>query len=552
MNDMSKKRLWRKRLIALPKIKVLLVVLVLVTLAAALRVWCFLIFKSDLVWLTFYPAVIVAALYGGLYAGLLAILLAYLAVSFLSPLFITIPFSYHHRDIMDMALFIATCTLISLLVEVRHGMRRALVESKLRLKASRKRELFIRELIDYMPNMIGYWDSDLRCRFANKAFSEWFGKEPEQIIGITFKELVGEDLFALNEPHIRRVLAGDLQRFERTISKADGSVGHIIGHYIPDYDSNGRVKGFSTQASEITDLKEMQGQLKMAACVFDNTLDGVIITDSSGVILSVNPAFSDITGYSAEEAVGETPRLLKSDRHDQTFYAAMWTEILNKGKWSGEIWNRRKDGDIFLERLTISLVIGEDGKPFRYVSVFSDITDLWHKDEHLKHLAFYDALTDLPNRTLLMERLDQKIISCQRTKQHFALMFIDLDGFKLINDQFGHNVGDELLKLVAERLSGLVRQSDTVSRLGGDEFIFIANNLQEKEEISYIASRVLKSINERMDILGEVVQVGASIGIALFPQDGETCDALINNADTAMYAAKSTGKNNFIFYTSKK
>ncbi|RBW48544.1 sensor domain-containing diguanylate cyclase [Marinobacter sp. F3R11] len=408
---------------------------------------------------------------------------------------------------------------------------------------------FIKTIVDSTPNMMGYWDTDLRCRYANNAFSEWFGMPPEKIIGIRFQNLVSEQLFALNEPHIQGVLAGEPQRFERTLTKADGSVGHIIGHYIPDIDADGKVRGFSIQASEVTLLKETEAKLKLAACVFENTLDGVLISDVDGKILSVNPGFVEITGYSPEEAIGQNPRILRSNRHDPAFYEAMWHEIETCGRWKGEIWNRRKDGELYLQRMTVSMVPDESGEPVRYVSVFSDITALWRKDEHIRHLAFHDALTDLPNRTLLMDRIDQKLLNSDRKPSQFALMFLDLDGFKLINDRLGHNVGDELLKDVAKRLLALVRKSDTVARVGGDEFIFLVNNPQGKDETAEVANRIVSSLSEPAEVLGEMLQIGVSIGIAMFPSDGHSSVELIRNADTAMYSAKSMGRNNISFYS---
>ncbi|MEH6561853.1 MAG: diguanylate cyclase [Marinobacter sp.] len=410
-------------------------------------------------------------------------------------------------------------------------------------------EQFIKTIMDSTPNMMGYWGRDLRCRYANNAYSEWFGISPEDVIGIRFQDLVSEQLFALNEPHIRLVLAGVPQRFERTLKKSNGSVGHIIGHYIPDFDADGTVIGFSIQASEVTVLKELEAKLKLAACVFENTLDGVLITDIDGTILSVNPGFIDITGYTANEAVGQTPRILQSNRHDHAFYASMWEAIEADGRWHGEIWNRRKDGDHYLQRMTISMVLGEDGEPVRYVSVFSDITALWRKDEHIKHLAFHDALTDLPNRTLLMDRMDQKLRHADLEQNHFALMFLDLDGFKLINDKLGHHVGDDLLKTVANKLLALVRRSDTVARVGGDEFIFILDNPQASNEIADVANRIVRSISEPIDFHGETLQIGVSIGIAMFPADGLTSVNLIRNADTAMYAAKISGTNSVSFFS---
>ncbi|WP_298448766.1 sensor domain-containing diguanylate cyclase [uncultured Marinobacter sp.] len=413
-------------------------------------------------------------------------------------------------------------------------------------------EQYIKTIVDSTPNMMGYWGTDLRCRYANNAFSAWYGIPPEDVIGIRFQDLVSEQLFALNEPHIRAVLAGETQRFERTLKKADGSLGHIIGHYSPDFDSDGVVKGFSIQASEVTVLKEVEAKLKLAACVFESMPDGVLITDVQGTILSVNPGFIEITGYSAEDAVGQTPRILQSKQHDQAFYAAMWETIKTDGRWHGEIWNRRKDGELYLQRMTISMVPDESGEPVRYVSVFSDITTLWRKDEHIKHLAFHDALTDLPNRTLLMDRIDQKLLSAERDKTHFALMFLDLDGFKLVNDQLGHHVGDDLLKDVAGKLLTLVRRSDTVARVGGDEFIFIFNCPQEEGEIYDVANRIVSSINEPIMVHGKTFQIGVSIGISMYPADGDTAVELIRNADTAMYAAKSMGRNNIRFFSAHR
>ncbi|SDZ80042.1 PAS domain S-box-containing protein/diguanylate cyclase (GGDEF) domain-containing protein [Desulfuromusa kysingii] len=409
----------------------------------------------------------------------------------------------------------------------------------------------LRSIIDDAQNMIGYWDKDLCCRYANNAYREWFGKQPDEIIGITFVELAGERLFTLNLPHIHAVLAGEPQRFERSITKANGEPGNIIGHYIPDFDADGRVQGFSSLASEVTELKEMEAQLKLAACVYENTLDGVVITDIDGIILSVNPAFTEITGYSEAEAVGQNPRILKSNRHDDAFYSAMWEELTTTSRWTGELWNRRKDGELYLERMTISMVRDLEGEPLRYVSVFSDITALWHKDEHIRHLAFHDALTDLPNRTLLIERLNQKLINSHREECNLALMFLDLDGFKSVNDKFGHNIGDDLLKEVARRLLSLVRESDTVARVGGDEFIFILHKPKGEEEITDVAHRIINAINKPVKIHGHVIGIGTSVGIARFPTDGKTSVDLIRNADAAMYAAKNSGKNKIHFFSAE-
>lgn len=522
--------------------------LLLVSFASLLRIWPLQAIGEQITWFTFYPAVIVAILYGGISAGLMATILACLSVVFLWPLFAAHPIINNFFDVLEMLVFVIICCYISYLNEIVKRTRLQLREAKSAYQTEAQGQKFIRKIIDSMPNMIGYWDKELRCQFANKAFNQWFTQSPEDIIGLSFKELAGDKLYALNEPYIHQALAGKAQRFERALKKADGSISHILAHYIPDVDLDGSVKGFSIQSSEVTSLKETEAQLKLAACVFDSTLDGILITDASGIVLSVNPAFSLITGYNADEAVGQSPRFLKSYRHGQEFYALMWEKITTQGQWYGEIWNRRKDGALFLARLTISLVSDEQGRPLRYVSVFNDITDLWHKDEHLKHLAFYDALTDLPNRTLLMERLEQKIVNCKRQQCSLAVMFLDLDGFKLINDTYGHNIGDELLKVISKRLLELVRQSDIVARLGGDEFVFVLNDPKEKDEVLHVAQRIISSINVPVELSGIELEIGASVGVSMFPDDGITSKDLIQKADQAMYASKASGRNSVHFF----
>jgi len=548
MNEMIKVAARRSGIFSSQHPKNFIAAFLLVSFSTFLRVWPLQSIGEDITWFTFYPAVIVAALYGGVSAGLIAILLACLTVVFIWPLLAVDPLINNLSDLLEMLVFVMICGYISYLNEIVKRTRLQLKKAQSASFSEAQGQQFIRKVIDSVPDMIGYWDKELRCQFANNAFSKWFTASPKDLIGVSFRELAGEKLYALNKPYIQNVLAGETQRFERTLKKANGSTSNILAHYIPDFDLDGSVKGFSIQSGEVTSLKETEAQLKLAACVFDSTLDGILITDASGIVLSVNAAFSRITGYNAEEAIGQTPRFLKSYRHSQAFYVLMWEKISTQGQWYGEIWNRRKDGALFLARLTISMVRDEKDRPLRYVSVFSDITDLWHKDEHLKHLAFYDALTDLPNRTLLMERLGQKIVNCKRQQCGLAVMFLDLDGFKLINDTFGHNVGDELLKVISNRLLELARESDIVARLGGDEFIFALNDPKEKDEISLVAQRFISAINEPVELSGIALEVGASVGISMFPDDGITSLDLIKKADKAMYASKASGRNSIHFF----
>lgn len=530
----------------------LLLAVVAVAAAAALGVWPMQFTGSSQLLLVFYPAVFFAAYSGGFGVGVLATLLACLTAVFLGGLPFSRPAAGSSIELLGLAVFALSSLAISYFVA---SLQRAAVqaraaqqEAELAASASAANEQFMKSVVDAVPNMIGYWSRDLHFRFANAAYVKWHGKHPQTLIGSAVKDLMGEALFKLNEPHIRRVLAGEAQYFQRALRKVDGGVGYILANYIPDFDCHGVVQGVFVHASDVTELMQAHAELQLAASVFENTVEGIAVTDARGVFISVNPAFSAITGYSAAEVVGKTARILKSNRHDQAFYTAMWNELAVRGQWKGDIWNRRKDGEVYLERMTITMIRNSSGDSVRYVSVFSDITDLWRKDEYLKHLAFHDALTDLPNRSLLMELLDHQIAIAKREHTGLAVLFIDLDGFKAVNDTFGHEVGDNLLKVVAHRLLVLMRESDTVARLGGDEFVVNLGSRASKDEIAQIANRAIAAINEPIACSGQIAQVGASIGVALFPGDGRTPVELISNADSALYAAKAQGKNTFRFF----
>lgn len=528
-------------------------VVLLVAFSAVMRIWPLGILGSSLAWLTFYPTVVIATVIGGLPAGLLATFLACLTVTFLWPLLVAAPFIQGPVDWIDIAVYCLTCTLISFVAE---GKDRANVRAQRDKKKAEilahtaaERERFIKSIADAIPGMVAYWDAGLRCRFANRRYLEWFGRIPEELIGIvTLNELLGEKLFALNEPYILKVLTGVSQRFERTLTKEDGTIGYVCANYIADVDAKGTVIGFFVLVTDVTPFKEAETGLKLAASVYSSIDDGIAVTDANAVILSVNPAFTRITGYTAEEAIGQNPSILKSNRQDHAFYVAMWRDIVDTGRWEGELWNRRKNGEIYPERMTITVARDSAGNVMRYVGVFKDITDLWRKDEHIRHLAFHDALTGLPNRALLMELLGHQIIMSEREKREIAIIFLDLDGFKSVNDTLGHVVGDEVLKAVARKILTLIRHTDTVARLGGDEFVILLENPENRDKVAQIASLIIASVNEPLVFRGKTAWVGASVGIAMFPSDGDTSGDLILSADTAMYAAKVCGKNTYRFF----
>ncbi|MEK3723213.1 sensor domain-containing protein [Paenibacillus sp. FSL H8-0034] len=303
-------------------------------------------------------------------------------------------------------------------------------------------------------------------------------------------------------------------------------------------DENGILLHYVGMFSDITHRKHTISKLRLHAQVFSNSSEGIMITDKQLKILSVNQAFTTMTGYTEEEAAGHTPRLLHSGLQNQFFYIKMWETIHTTGLWEGEIWNKRKNGEIYPEWLSITTLRNETGAITNYIGMFTDITERKQSEEHLKYLAHFDKLTGLPNRTLLSELVHAAITKTVQTNQKLAIFFIDLDRFKMVNDSLGHNIGDKLLQQVADRLSSVVRMNDIVSRLGGDEFIIVLQDLQEQEEARQIAMHLISSINKPFWVDDNELYINASIGICMYPTHGGDFDTLLKHADLAMYQAK--------------
>ncbi|WP_063925991.1 EAL domain-containing protein [Cupriavidus sp. IDO] len=295
-------------------------------------------------------------------------------------------------------------------------------------------------------------------------------------------------------------------------------------------------------------LFESRYNLRLADRVFESSMDGVMVTNLQGNIERVNPAFTSLTGYTESEAVGRNARMLSSGRQSPEFYRAFWKVLREKGHWKGEIWNRKKDGELYLGYVSISGICDEDGRCSHYAAIFSDITGRRLDEERLSYLATHDALTGLPNRTLFSERLNHAMVRAQRTSKRVAVMFIDLDRFKLINDTLGHGIGDETLKVIADRLKHAVRESDTVARLGGDEFTIVAEDIEDIRHVGRIAQSLLHSVAQPVNVGMQPVFVTPSIGISMYPDDATEPKQLLMQADRAMYEAKEAGKNNFQFF----
>ena len=314
-------------------------------------------------------------------------------------------------------------------------------------------------------------------------------------------------------------------------------------------DEVGKLTGAFNQMSEA--LYYSERSMKLAASIYQSNADAIVVTDENNLIVDVNPAFTRITGYTRDEAIGRNPKFMQSGRHDKEFYRQMWQSLLDEGHWQGEIWDRHKDGGVYVKTTNIVVLRHKDGSVYRYVAQFSDITAKKEKDELIHWQANYDPLTNLPNRRLFQDRLGQAIKMAHRTKFPVALLFIDLDHFKEINDNLGHANGDALLMDVARRISGCVREADTVSRLGGDEFTVILPEIGDVSQAERIANQIVQKMVHPFFFLNDETgyYISASVGLAIYPDDATTLEGLLKCADKAMYSAKSKGRNRYDRYS---
>jgi diguanylate cyclase (GGDEF)-like protein/PAS domain S-box-containing protein len=299
--------------------------------------------------------------------------------------------------------------------------------------------------------------------------------------------------------------------------------------------------------ADITERKQAEEKLRLSATVLEHIADGVMVIGTDGRIIAINPAFTQITGYTEAEAIGQDSSLTKSSRHDEAFYKTLWEELHKTGFWRGEIWNLRKNGELYLEWLTVSAVRDESGLTTHYVGVFSDITKVKESQEQLDHMAHHDPLTTLPNRLLFHDRLYHALQRAGREAQQLAILFIDLDRFKNVNDTLGHHIGDELLKQVAKAFTSRLREGDTLARLGGDEFIVLLEGIDGSYGAAHVAEKLVGMFEQPFIVSDYELFVTASVGISLYPNDATDLNMLIRNADVAMYQAKARGRNNFQF-----
>lgn len=376
---------------------------------------------------------------------------------------------------------------------------------------------------------------------------------------------VGRDELA-DLAHSFNAMAGNLERTQNTlIAERQGLENavmartaeieevnvHLLQEIADHRETKAKVEEINVHLlQEIMEHKAARAELVLADTVYKSSAQGIVVADARNRIISVNPAFTKITGFAAAEVIGLKPGFNSAGYHDAAFYREMWQSILGTGSWTGEIWDRRKDGESFPQWLTISVVHDEEGKVSRYIGVFTDITEQKHAQEQIHFQAHYDELTKLPNRRLFQDRLQQEIKKAQRDNNQLALLFIDLDNFKEINDTLGHEQGDQLLRETSQRLRDCVREADTVARLGGDEFTIILPGVRTTGEVEQVAQKIIGSLMLPFNLGNNTGYVSASIGITIYPLDGHNSTELLKNADQAMYEAKHLGKNRFSYFTS--
>lgn len=400
-------------------------------------------------------------------------------------------------------------------------------------------------------SMVGvYIAQDDKFLYANSKMADMFRYDRQAMTSsLGVYDLVPEDELHLVETSIEKRLHSDVPtaHYQRKARKKDGST-FDVEVFGSSMDIDGRPATIGIML-DITERKQAEATMQLASMVYENSSEGITITDPNGVVIDVNPAFTRITGYTREDIIDQRISMLNSGRQDKAFYEAMWQSLNATGHWQGEIWNRRKNGEVYAEWLTINSSYHSDGSVHRRFALFSDITEKKKTGDLVWKQANFDSLTGLPNRLMFRDRLEQEIRKSHRAGLPMALMFIDLDRFKEINDTLGHAVGDNLLKQAALRLCNCVRESDTVARLGGDEFTVILSELNATSDIERVAQNILRKLSDPFLLGDEVAYVSASLGITFYPNDATEVEDLLKNADQAMYAAKEQGRNRFHYFT---
>ena len=424
-----------------------------------------------------------------------------------------------------------------------------ITERKLAEAALRESKNLLQLFIDRAPAALAMLDREMRYLAVSRRWLEMHSLGDIDVIGRAHYEIFPRTPESWREEH-RRCLAGEtMEMGERELTRVDGSKQWIRREVLPWRAGDGSVGGIVICSEDITERKLAEDQLRLAATVFTGTREGIVITDATGTILEVNDAFTRITGFSREEALGTNPRVLQSELQSKEFYENMWSILKRDGHWSGEIWNRNKHGDVYAEMLTIDAILDANGQAKQYVGLFTDITEVKEHQQQLELVAHYDALTGLPNRALFADRLRQAMERADRRKQLVAVVCFDLDAFKAINDGYGHSSGDALLTALAFRMKRALGEGDTLARLGGDEFAAVMLDLPNRDACLPTLTRMLEAATREVQIGDVPLRVTASAGVTFYPQTEEMdADLLMRQAFQALYEAKLAGKNRYSIF----
>ncbi len=391
-----------------------------------------------------------------------------------------------------------------------------------------------------------YMTEDDCFLYVNDRLAQMLGYQCNEMLALSFFDVVEHDERQRVAETLNQTPAPEEIHHERKARRSDGT---LIDVEI--FASRLEVEGRRLVVGVVLDRsgrKQEDAMAQFSSLIYEHSSDAMVVTDANGVVITVNPAFTDITGYSLDEIVGNRISMLNSGRHNSAFFQAMWEGINHSGSWEGEIWNRRKNGEEYAEQLTISTSYNEDGSVRCRVGLFSDITEKKRREERIWHQAHYDYLTGLPNRLMLQQGLEAKMLYARHTGSSFVLLYLDLDLFKEVNDTLGHAKGDELLRQVAARLQSCIRRSDLVARLGGDEFCILADGISDEEEVRSLCEKIVRSVAEPYVLGDDRGLISVSIGATFYPQDGDSAEVLIQNADLAMYSAKDQGRNSYAVF----
>jgi diguanylate cyclase (GGDEF)-like protein/PAS domain S-box-containing protein len=411
-----------------------------------------------------------------------------------------------------------------------------------------------RHFVDLLPqsNLVALaLDSSGRTLFFNAGLTQLLGEPADELGKIDvlgrFLDQQHRSLSAVLFPDGKRVETLPARIESEFIAGREGA--HVLLWFaMPLRDYSGEQSGIILIGDDLTQSRLAEQQLRLTAKVFDTDGLAMIITDTKGTILSVNSAFSQLTGYSKEEAVGSNPRMLQSGRHDQSFYQSMWAAMVNEGRWQGDIWDKRKDGTVYPKYLSVHALRNEIGEVTHYSGIFFDISERKTAEERLNKLAHFDSLTELPNRRHFVERLSFACHHAAQKHEPVALLYIDLDRFKSVNDTIGHHAGDALLRETGKRLRVAIRSQDLAARIGGDEFAVMLVDVKEQGNAVTVARKILESFQQAVVIDGHPIKISPSIGIALCPDHAEDTETLMRMADKAMYRAKAAGRNGYCLY----